>query len=58
MYMLEKWVEHAYKYLLAICAINELAKLIAVSGTFAMLHYNDMYSYVVKANGKFCTLTH
>ena len=57
-YMLEKWVEDAYKYLSATCAINELAKLIAASGSFTKLHYNNMYSYVVKASVKFCTLTH
>ena len=58
MYMLEKWVEDAYKYLSATYAINELAKLIAASGSFAKLHCNDMHSYVVKASVKFCTLTH
>ena len=41
-HMLEKWVEDAYKYLSAIYAINELGKLIAASGSFAKLHYNDM----------------
>ena len=56
--MLEILVEHACKYLLATYAINELAKLIAASGSFAKLHCNDMHSYVVKASGKLCTLTH
>ena len=55
--MLEKWVEDAYKYLLATYAINELAKLIAVSGSFAKLHYNYMQSYAAEASGKFYTLT-
>ena len=51
-----KWGKLVGKWPIQLIRYNELAKLIVVSGSFTKLHYNDMYSYVVKASVKFCTL--